>query len=69
LHVEDLFGELKGRFHNQVALAHSKQEENFPKLTSDVGEATMVKVIANLELVAEYGQGNRARWELEALAT
>lgn len=66
--VEDLFGELRGRHHNQVVLAHSEQE-NFSKLASDVGEAVVVEAIANLEPVAEYGQGNRAKWELEALAT
>lgn len=57
---------LRGRHHNEVALAHVEQE-NVPKLASDVGEVAVVEVIANLEPVPEYGQGNRARWELEAL--
>lgn len=66
--VKDLFGKVWGRHDNKVALAHAEQE-NVTIFASEVGEVTVVEVIANLEPVAKNGEGNRTGWELETLAT
>ena len=66
--MKDLFGKVWGRHDNKVALAHAEQE-NVTIFASEVGEVTVVEVIANLEPVAKNGEGNRTGWELETLAT
>lgn len=66
--MKDLFSKVWGRHDNKVALAHAEQE-NVTIFASEVGEVAVVEVIANLEPVAKNGDGNRARWELETLAT
>ena len=66
--VKNLFGKVWGRHNKKVALAHA-EHKNVTIFASEVGEVAMVEVIANLEPVAKNGDGNRASWELETLAT
>ena len=62
--VENLFGELRGRNHDEVALPHA-EEEDVTEFFGEIGEVAVVEVVADLEPVAEDWDGEWARWELE----
>ena len=64
LGVEDFFGELRGRDHDEVALAHA-EEEDVSVALGQRGQKALVEVVAHLEPVAHHGEGPRARREVE----
>lgn len=65
--MENFFGEVRGRDHDEVALAHA-EEEDVAEAFGEVGEVAVVEVIADLEPVSEDWDGERAGRELEAAA-
>ena len=67
LGVEDLLSEVRGGDNDEVALPHA-EEEDVAEFLGEVGEVAVVEVIADLDPVAEDGDRDGPRRQLEAPA-